>query len=514
MFNRRGMRPSKRRGGSGRVAVLVVSLLAAAGASGGPLVEFEQVALATAQGAQFTTVTLGPDGKLYATAIDGEIRRWALNADGTTGAVQIIASLQTAEGGDRLLIGMAFDPASTAQNLVAWVSHTTFGFADMPDWGGKITRLSGPDLETVEDFLIGLPRSSKDHVTNGIDFGPDAALYFVQGSTSAMGAPDRAWSNRPERLLTGAVLRLDPSLITAPPLDVQTEEGGNYDPYAPGAPLTVYASGTRNAYDLLWHRNGQLYVPTNGSASGGNTPAGVIGAACGDGSTYAGPAVGGLADVGTQADYLFRVEPGGYYGHPNPLRCEYVMNGGNPTSGPDPAEVVEYPTGTGPDVNYRGFAFDFGDHRSPNGIIEYKSCLFDGALEAKLLVVRYSQGDDIIVLTPGGAKLDIVGAQTGITGFTGFNNPLDLTQNPANGYLYVSEYGGSKITLLRPLGAADCPADINGDGVVNVLDLIDLLLSFGQPAVLGCPSPDVNRDGAVNVLDLTDLLPEFGQPCP
>ena len=37
--------------------------------------------------------------------------------------------------------------------------------------------------------------------------------------------------------------------------------------------MTVYASGIRNAFDLVWHTNGQLYVPTNGSAAGGNTPA-------------------------------------------------------------------------------------------------------------------------------------------------------------------------------------------------------------------------------------------------
>ncbi len=54
----------------------------------------------------------------------------------------------------------------------------------------------------------------------------------------------------------------------------------------------------------------------------------------------------------------------------------------------------------------------------------------------------------------------------------------------------------------------------NGDGVTNVLDLIDLLLCFGQPAVPGCEAEDINADGSVNVLDLIDLLLAFGQPCP
>ncbi len=59
-----------------------------------------------------------------------------------------------------------------------------------------------------------------------------------------------------------------------------------------------------------------------------------------------------------------------------------------------------------------------------------------------------------------------------------------------------------------------CPTDINGDGVTNVLDLIDLLLCFGQPAVPGCEAEDVNGDGTVNVLDLIDLLLAFGAACP
>ncbi|MHC4447010.1 MAG: hypothetical protein ACYSXF_04400, partial [Planctomycetota bacterium] len=59
-----------------------------------------------------------------------------------------------------------------------------------------------------------------------------------------------------------------------------------------------------------------------------------------------------------------------------------------------------------------------------------------------------------------------------------------------------------------------CKPDINGDGVINVLDLIELLLCFGQPATPPCVEEDVNNDGTVNVLDLIELLLLFGQPCP
>ena len=59
-------------------------------------------------------------------------------------------------------------------------------------------------------------------------------------------------------------------------------------------------------------------------------------------------------------------------------------------------------------------------------------------------------------------------------------------------------------------GDAEIPGDVNGDGVVNVLDLIDLLLCFGQPAGPPCDLADVNGDGTVNVLDLIELLLNFG----
>ncbi len=122
--------------------------------------------------------------------------------------------------------------------------------------------------------MVNLPRSSGDHLSNSLAFGPDGALYMPQGSMSAMGAADPTWGGRAEHLLTGALLRDRPEQDQAPPLDVKTADaGGSYNPYAPMRRVTIYATGIRNAYDLVFHSNGQLYVPTNGSAAGGNTPA-------------------------------------------------------------------------------------------------------------------------------------------------------------------------------------------------------------------------------------------------
>jgi hypothetical protein len=211
----------------------------------------------------------------------------------------------------------------------------------------------------------------------------------------------------------------------------------------------------RNAYDLVWHSNGSLYVPTNGSAAGGATPAtpAVLPAACArrlDGTPYTGPAVPGILGVFVpQSDFLFRVVQGGHYGHPNPFLCEWVLNGGNPTSATDRAQVAQYPVGTQPDRNWRGAAFDFGVHYSPNGVIEWKSAAVP-SLVGKLLVARYSGGDDLVALTLDPTTGDVAGVETRLAGLTGFDGPLDVVERVGPGHLYVSEHDGRRITLLRP----------------------------------------------------------------
>ncbi|WP_309572711.1 Ig-like domain-containing protein, partial [Deinococcus sp.] len=247
---------------------------------------FTQVDLSTVPTTYaYTSVEVGPDGKLYASTLTGEIVRFAINADGTLGTPEVLKGLVNAQG-KKTVIGLKFDPTSTADNLKLWISNNDYyviGSKNTPDYSGRITLLSGPNLDTVQDYITGLPRSVKDHMTNSVNFNPKepGILYFMQGSNSAMGAADATWGNRTERLLSGTMLRVDLSKMTNLPLSVITPEGGgSYNPYAAGAPLTIYATGIRNAYDMVFHKNGSIYAPTNGSAAGGNTPASTAGAPC------------------------------------------------------------------------------------------------------------------------------------------------------------------------------------------------------------------------------------------
>ena len=423
---------------------------------------FERVSLPTATGASqgdmahvYTCVAMGPDDRLYLAAFDGRILRFDIAADGTLSEPTTFDTVPANNGGPRLVTGFAFDPASTARDVVVWVSHGQLSIERSDDWTGKISRLSGPELKDYADAVVNLPRGTKDHLNNQPVFGPDGALYFSQASITAMGAPDRVWGWRPERLLSAALLRLDPKKLPAgKPLDAKTEDGGGYDPFTPEAALTIFATGIRNGYDLLFHSNGQLYAPINGSAAGGNVPASTDPRSASarridTGKPYDGPPIPAVENIQqTETDTLLIVEKHAYYGHPNPLRGEFVLNGGNPTAAADDHEIRAYPVGTKPDRNYRFGMFSFGEHLSPTGIIEYQS---PGPLKGKILVTRYSGGDDVILLNPAARGGAITEAITGIDGLTGLSDPLDLCEDRRNGNLYVIEFGSKRLTLLRPI---------------------------------------------------------------
>ncbi len=425
------------------------------------------------EGQKFTSVTIGPDSKLYASTAFGSIYRYQIERDGNLTEERVIDTVKKANGGaPRTIIGLTFDPIATADNLILWVSDnvTYMGSPDVPDWTGKIAKLTGSNLQNYEAVIEGLPRSVRDHETNSIAFGPDGALYVSQGSNNAMGAPDSAWGNREERLLSAAVLRLDlDKLPSSLPLNVKTNEGGSYNPFAKDAPLTVYASGIRNAYDLVWHSNGRLYVPTNGSAPGGNAPAtpSTLPASCNnriDADRFGAYTRTNVPRIDNNSqrelDYLFRVSEGRYYGHPNPARCEWVLNAGNVKSSNDPFEANDYPLGTQPDRNYDADGvFNAGLSASANGVIEYMSGTFGGALKGQLLNVRYSKERDIQTFSldsSGSVTKRVTGTDSNIDGFSGFNGPLDIVEDLNNGNLYVADFGpqsldvAGRIVLLTP----------------------------------------------------------------
>ena len=461
----------------------------------------------------FTSIEFGPDGKLYVATIMGEIFRWSVNQDGSINkASKESLTLDYLQSGEdrRGIIGFTFDP--TDPNTI-WISDNypipreNKAF-DTPEFSGRVSKITlGQNGSftgaTAETYITGLPRSGGDHVTNSLEFraNPDAGqagepaylLYLSQGSNSAAGAPDGAWGNRPERLLNASVLEIDPTRkaptggfdvrtepVTLPttqnPLSSFNSDGtypGFYNPYAADAVLKIYATGIRNAYDLVWHSNGHLYMPTNGTASGGKTF---------DDPTQAGSQV--IVNSPTQDDYFFTVEQGKYYGHPNILRDEYILNGGNPTSGVDKNEVTDrkdgnpntdgYDPGVRPDPNYDlDGAYSLGRNQSPNGAIEYKGSAFGTNLKGAVLFAQFSTGDNVrAIRVDASGKIigdDVLRRPDGSV-INNYIDPLDIIENPVTGQLYLMTLnrgtGASQLILLTPAPGGvtqDLTADEGGD---------------------------------------------------
>ncbi len=418
----------------------------------------------------YSSLVLGSDRLLYAAQLDGNIARFTLGERGELSPLSALETVPRARG-RRLIIGMAFHPLTGD----LWISHSAPylgpGSEPAPDWTGRIARLVAPDFTEMVDVVVGLPRSANDHATNSLRFREEEGrqvLYFTQGSNSSTGAADPVWFMREEAVLSAAVLRLQLDALGEQALDVSTHGETPYDPFAPGAPLTLYATGIRNAYDLLWHDNGSLYTAVNGSAKGGNvaaTPA-ALPASCerrADSTqhgAYTGPAVPALQLLlMDQDDFFVRVRPGGYYGHPNPSRCEWVLAGGNPTRKRDLLQVKAYPVGTQPDRSWRGDEMlNVGAHASANGLILYRNeQAFGGRLAGKILLTRFANPEDIVVviLNEEGDPSEIL--PIGLTSGDGrLNKPLDLVEDPTTGILYVTELNQRKMKgRIRALIPAD-----------------------------------------------------------
>lgn len=394
----------------------------------------------------FTGLSFWKDGKLYASTIDGRIVRFTVAADGTLSNREEVASLHAHAKGPRLVTGFDFDPRSPADQPIIYVPNSQLSSAPTnptalegaEDFSGKVTRISGPGLSKIEDVIVNLPQSYRDHCVNQPVFGPDGLLYIPMPSNTATGGPDEFWNFRKEHLLCATILQVNVDLLpTDKPLDVKTiDAGGTYDPAAANAPVRIYAKGLRMPYSVLWHSNGHFYSAINGASSSGATPAG--------------PGVPAIPYVKlAEHDWLFDVKKDAYYGHPNDRYGRYVLNGGNPTQEPDFNEVADYPVGVKPDSDWTSAIFDFGAHISANGMAEYTSDIFGSTLRGKVFVCRYNVGSDLICL--GFDESGQVNfAVSGIPGTTKLGTPLDVICDPNTGNLYVTELTMQRITLLRP----------------------------------------------------------------
>lgn len=396
----------------------------------------------------------------------------------------------------------------------------------------------GPFRVEARAYVTGLPRSCADHVTNSLAFhdvvdpatGRSAThLYVSQGSNTARGAAEKRWCDRPERLLGAAILEVDPRR-EAPPggFDVATEPlptdpavprfgsggliaaitgaGGSaldqpiavdsgphaggwlrfdargvaaihagreadsparirfYDPFAPDAPVRLYATGLRNAFDFAFGPDGLVYAALNGSGGGGRVP-----------DDPATPADESRLVIGREEDRLVIVERGDYGGHPNPLRREFVANGGNPTAGPDHDEVPAYPVGIMPDPRLRlDRVFPLGFHWSPTGTVVLPATDCAPDLCGAVLFSNYSKNNTLRAMRfDAGGRVAADFQLRDVDGrVIAHRDPIDIAVGQG-GRLYLATLersnGASRIVRLDPAA----PGGALGEVALRLLDASD-----------------------------------------
>jgi glucose/arabinose dehydrogenase len=182
-------------------------------------------------------MAFAPDGRLFYNELQtGKIR--VVKSGGLQSTP--FATIPILTGGERGLIGIAFDP-QFASNRFLYVFHTA------PSGKNRITRLTdwngaGVDAKVIVDNLP----AAQFHNAGNIGFGADGKLYISIGDN---GTSSNAQS---KSSLAGKILRYnrDGSI----PLD---------NPFGSG--VAAFNLGLRNSFDFTFHpQSGRIYATENG----------------------------------------------------------------------------------------------------------------------------------------------------------------------------------------------------------------------------------------------------------
>ena len=414
-----------------------------------------------------TALQFGPDGLLYVTELDGEIRIFDVTRNAKDDySAELLESIELVKdvinynddgtrdfASKRLVTGIHV--AGTANNPVIYLASSDPRQAAGPsgndsglDTNSGILHRLTKNNGTWEklDLVRGLPRSEENHVSNGLVLVGDKIYLNVGGNTNE-GLPSNNFAELPEYALSAAVLEIDLSMIGETTYDIPTLDGPNddVDPFGghdglnmailvENGPIEVFAPGLRNAYDITYTEAGRFYVWDNGPNTGwGGSP----GADC----------LNVVDDTGARhPDGLHLISRGYYAGHPNPTRG----NKANTFGGQSPIEGSANPI----ECEFREPGDASGalttNVQSTNGLDEYTASNFGGAMRNDILAVTFSGTLYRVELNNAG---NVVTSKSTLKTNVG-QSPLDVTVQGDNGEfpgtIWISDLYGDKLFVLEP----------------------------------------------------------------
>ena len=133
---------------------------------------------------------------------------------------------------------------------------------------------------------------------------------------------------------------------------------------------------------------------------------------------------------------------------------------------------------------------------------------------------------EVVVLTSSGAILQAFNLPAALTHRVPVGIPI-AADSPRTYRLVTQDWEGLTSATNAPLRtvtadipgsgvyqlgepASAAPWDVNGDGTVNIVDLVTVASVFGQSVSAGDPA-DTNGDGVVNIIDLVTVSTHFGE---
>lgn len=359
---------------------------------------------------QVTSVKVGPDGNYYTGALGGFVSRLNVGKD-----LIVNEKCDSAKLGDsRAILGMAFNPASSAIRLYVSTSQLWANTAENEAaWAnGGVDTFVDSSLKSCSECLCyeqraisGLPVSGHDHGVNALLFVNGDLLITVGGATNA-GVPSDALGNGVESPLSAAILIAE--------LSKGSSFNGQitYDDYSnpgsatqTGGDVQVYASGFRNCFGITQHTNGQIWATDNGP----NLQYGDISSGCDTEQDF----------VTESKDEVNLVLPGAYYGHPNRNRGECVYN-----------------EGEAPKLTIAS---------STPGIVEYTGNAFSGTLQGQLILSKYAASGN-------GKTWRATIEGTSLTSVLPMSDYSDLAvENGLHGELVMPRVQSGFMAVLKPI---------------------------------------------------------------